>query len=55
MCDHLETTLDELRRKGAKVQPEIHHERWGKLATLVLPGGGEVGIYEPMHLRPEAP
>jgi hypothetical protein len=55
MCDDLETTLAELKRRGVTVLPEIHHERWGNLATLVLPGGGEVGIYEPTHPRPEAP
>jgi len=55
MCDDLGTTLAELKRRGVTVRPEIHHERWGNLATLVLPGGGEVGIYEPTHPRPEAP
>ena len=27
-------------------------ERWGRVTTLALPGGGELGLYEPKHPRP---
>jgi catechol 2,3-dioxygenase-like lactoylglutathione lyase family enzyme len=52
MCDDLDATLRELGAKGVRIKPDIHGERWGRLATIVLPGGGEVGVYQPSHPRP---
>ena len=31
----------------------VQHERWGHLTYLTLPGGGKLGVYEPLHPRPE--
>jgi predicted enzyme related to lactoylglutathione lyase len=52
MCDDLEATLEELRRKGAAVGDEISEQRWGRLATFQLPGGGKLSVYEPSHPIP---
>jgi predicted enzyme related to lactoylglutathione lyase len=52
MCDDLGSTLEELRRKGANVGDEISEQRWGRLASFRLPGGGELAVYEPTHPRP---
>jgi len=52
MCDDLDATLGALKTRGATIKPELHDERWGRLATIVLPGGGELSIYEPKHARP---
>ena len=52
MCADLDATLAVLRRKGVRVGDEIHDEPWGKLATMTLPGGGELSIYEPRHPSP---
>jgi hypothetical protein len=54
MCDDLAGTLKELKSKQVKVS-EVREERWGKLATLGLPGGGKIGIYEPKHASPLKP
>jgi hypothetical protein len=27
---------------------------WGVLTKLTLPGGGELGVYQPRHARPES-
>jgi hypothetical protein len=27
-------------------------ERWGHLTYLTLPGGGKLGVYQPLHPRP---
>ena len=51
MCDDLVTTLQDLKSKHVTVS-EVREQRWGKLATLTLPGGGNVGIYEPKHPSP---
>ena len=52
MCDDLDATLAALKARGVTVKPEVHDERWGRLATLVLPGGGDLPIYEPKHPSP---
>ena len=39
----------ELRSRGADVRGEVAEERWGRLTSIRLPGGGELGLYEPRH------
>lgn len=34
---------------------EVRELGWGKLCQVTLPGGGEIGVYEPLHARPKAP
>lgn len=49
VCDDLDATMDELRAKGVQFTQDVSEERWGRLTRLRLPGGGEVGMYEPRH------
>jgi len=49
MCDDLETTTAELRNAGIEVSPTIHEERWGRMTTIILPGSGTLGLYQPLH------
>jgi hypothetical protein len=51
MCDDVAATLQYLKSKKVKVS-EVSEQRWGKLASLTLPGGGKIGIYEPKHASP---
>lgn len=51
MCDDLAATLRDLKSRQVTVS-EVSEQRWGRLATLTLPGGGKVGIYEPKHPSP---
>lgn len=51
MCDDLAATLKDLQAKNVKVST-VKEERWGKLATFSLPGGGKIGIYQPKHASP---
>lgn len=51
MCDDLAATLKDLKSKNVKVS-EVSEQRWGKLATFALPGGGQIGVYEPKHPSP---
>ena len=51
MCDDIVATLQELREKNIEVSA-VQEQRWGKLASLTLPGGGRVGVYEPTHPSP---
>jgi catechol 2,3-dioxygenase-like lactoylglutathione lyase family enzyme len=51
MCDDIMATLTDLKSKRVKVS-DVSEQRWGKLATLTLPGGGKIGLYEPNHPTP---
>ena len=51
MCDDIRATLSDLKSKNVEVS-EVSEQRWGKLATFTLPGGGKIGIYEPKHPSP---
>jgi catechol 2,3-dioxygenase-like lactoylglutathione lyase family enzyme len=51
MCDDIETTMAELRARDVRFTAEISDERWGRLTRFRLPGGGEVGMYQPKHPR----
>jgi hypothetical protein len=31
---------------------EVSDQGWGRLASIKLPGGGELGLYEPRHPSP---
>lgn len=48
MCDDLDATMKDLRAKGV-VFADVSEERWGRLTRFRLPGGGDVGLYEPRH------
>jgi catechol 2,3-dioxygenase-like lactoylglutathione lyase family enzyme len=52
MCDDVVTTTRELRARGVEFVREITDEGWGLLTTIKLPGGGNLGLYEPRHPSP---
>lgn len=49
MCDDLESTISELKAKGAEFTGGITDAGWGRLTAIALPGGGTLGLYEPRH------
>jgi hypothetical protein len=55
MCDDIQLTLNELRAKGVEVAREVSDEGWGLLASIRLPDGGELPIYQPKHPSPRQP
>ena len=48
MCDDLKAEMASLARKAVKCS-DIHEARWGSITKIRLPGGGEVGLYQPKH------
>jgi predicted enzyme related to lactoylglutathione lyase len=54
MCDDLEATLAELAAKGVEPARPVSDEGWGLVTALSVPGGGEIGLYEPRHPQPHA-
>jgi len=49
MCDHIDATLAELRAKGVEVAEPVSEQAWGRLASIRIPGGDVLRIYEPRH------
>lgn len=49
MCDDIELTLKELAAKGVQIARPASDQGWGRLATITLPSGSELGLYEPRH------
>jgi len=48
VCDDLRAEIDELEAKGVPCSA-VEEARWGSVTTITLPGGGEVGLYQPKH------
>lgn len=48
LCDNLQAQISALAEKGVACS-EVHQARWGSITHIPLPGGGEVGLYEPKH------
>lgn len=51
MCDDVDATVAELTARGVEFTEPVTEARWGRLTRLRLPGGGELGMYEPRHER----
>ena len=48
MCDDLKAEMTSLARKGVECS-KIEEARWGSITKMALPGGGNVGLYQPKH------
>jgi len=51
MCDDLKAEISALTLKGVPCS-SVQEERWGSITRIRLPGGGEVGLYQPKHPSP---
>ena len=52
LCDDIEAFVADMARRGVATAP-VTEQGWGLLTRLTLPGGGELGVYEPRHARPD--
>jgi catechol 2,3-dioxygenase-like lactoylglutathione lyase family enzyme len=50
MCDDINTTVEHLAAKGVNCA-DVTDQGWGLLTSIRLPGGGDLGLYEPRHPR----
>jgi len=51
MCVDLKQTIAELDAKGIQCT-DVEEPPWGMLTRIKLPGGGQLGLYQPKHTRP---
>ena len=49
MCDNIQDTMKDLQAKGTEFASPVKQEQWGASTAIKLPGGGELGLYEPRH------
>ena len=54
MSDDLRAEIRALEGKGVRCS-ELEEARWGSVTRVRLPGGGEVGLYQPKHPSPLVP
>ena len=52
MCDDVDATVEQLKTKGVEFTRPISDEGFGLMTEMRLPGGGELGLYEPRHPSP---
>ncbi|EHI14766.1 VOC family protein [Mycolicibacterium thermoresistibile] len=50
MCDDIAAMVSVLTAAGVDCAP-VTNEGWGLLTRFTLPGGAELGVYEPRHPR----
>jgi len=49
MCDDIHACVAELERKGVKFLRPVSDAGFGLMTAIALPGGGELGLYQPKH------
>jgi hypothetical protein len=51
MCADVKVFVADMKKRNVACT-EVKDEGWGLLTQVTLPGGGELGVYEPRHARP---
>jgi catechol 2,3-dioxygenase-like lactoylglutathione lyase family enzyme len=49
MCDDIEATMADLKTRGVEFAGPAQNAGFGTMATINLPGGGQLALYEPRH------
>ncbi len=48
MCDNLQETMNDLTARGV-AHAEFREAEWGVASCIRLPGGSNLGLYQPRH------
>jgi catechol 2,3-dioxygenase-like lactoylglutathione lyase family enzyme len=48
MCDDVKAEMRALEVKGVLCS-QVEEARWGSVTRIRLPGGGDIGLYQPKH------
>ena len=49
MGDDIETTVEELRAKGAKFRGLMEEREYGRVIMMIVPGADDIQLYQPSH------
>ncbi|HEU4391902.1 MAG TPA: extradiol dioxygenase [Blastocatellia bacterium] len=52
MCDNVSRFIAEMQKHSIVCSP-AQNLSWGVLTQVTLPGGGKLGVYQPLHARPK--
>ena len=52
MCDDLDATMERLAARGARFAGGVSDQGWGLTVRLVVPGFGEMTLYQPTYDPP---
>ena len=53
ICDDIQGFIEEMARHSIQCS-QIKNQSWGQITVISLPGGGQLGVYQPAHARPVA-
>ena len=51
LCDDINDFISEMQKKKVQFTP-IQKLSWGLLTRITIPSGIQIGVYQPLHLRP---
>ena len=51
LCKDIAEFIAEMKRQNVRCG-RVQHQPWGHLTSIRLPGGGTIGVYQPLHKRP---
>ncbi len=51
MCEDIDVFLSDMKTRGI-AHTSAQNLSWGILSQITLPGGGRLGVYQPLHKRP---
>jgi glyoxalase/bleomycin resistance protein/dioxygenase superfamily protein len=49
ICHDIHATVAELKKKGVEFSSDIREQSWGLSTAIRLPGGSDLGLYQPKH------
>jgi catechol 2,3-dioxygenase-like lactoylglutathione lyase family enzyme len=53
MCDDVNAFIAQMQARGVECSA-VESLGWGQRTQIRLPGGGQLGVYQPRHARPQA-
>ncbi|MBI3675735.1 MAG: extradiol dioxygenase [Proteobacteria bacterium] len=53
MCKNAEAFVADMKKRGLSTTP-LQNQGWGIVTQVSLPGGGTLGVYQPLYTRPKA-
>ncbi len=54
LCDKIEDFILDMKKQNVRCS-RAQQLTWGYLTRITLPGGGKLGVYQPLHKRPKSP
>ena len=54
ITDDVKDQITQMKKHKVKCSP-VQRQSWGLLTKLKLPGGGNLKVYQPLHVRPKIP